>query len=40
LTASVCAAWAIVEEAFLPTDVVWVEWEKKYKLPRELFFVE
>jgi hypothetical protein len=34
------AAWAIVEEAFLPTDVVWEEWEKKYKLPRELFFVE
>jgi hypothetical protein len=33
-------AWAIVEEAFLPTDVVWVEWEKKYKLPRELFLVE
>lgn len=34
------AAWAIVEEAFLPTDVVWEEWEKKYKLPRQLFFVE
>lgn len=34
------AAWTIVEEAFLPTDVVWEEWERKYKLPRELFFVE
>jgi len=34
------ATWAIVEEAFLPTDVVWVEWETKYKLPRQLFFVE
>jgi hypothetical protein len=33
-------AWGIVEEAFLPTDVVWVEWQRKYKLPRELFFVE
>ena len=33
-------AWVIVEEAFLPTDVVWVEWETKYKLPRQLFFVE
>ena len=34
------AAWQIVEEAFLPTDVVWEEWQGKYKLPRELFFVE
>lgn len=34
------AAWKIVEEAFLPTDVVWEKWQKKYKLPRELFFVE
>jgi len=34
------AAWQIVEEAFLPTDVVWEEWQEKYKLPRELFFVE
>ena len=34
------AAWAIVEEAFLPTDVVWEEWQGKYKLPRGLFFVE
>ncbi len=33
-------AWQIVEEAFLPTDVVWEEWERKYKLPRQLFFVE
>jgi len=33
-------AWGIVEEAFLPTDVVWEEWQRKYKLPRELFFVE
>ena len=34
------AAWKIVEEAFLPTDVVWEEWQEKNKLPRELFFVE
>jgi hypothetical protein len=34
------AAWTIVEEAFLPTDVVWEEWQGKYKLPRDLFFVE
>jgi hypothetical protein len=34
------AAWSIVEEGFLPTDVVWEEWQNKYKLPRELFFVE
>lgn len=34
------AAWAIVEEAFLPTDVVWEEWQQKYKLPRQLFLVE
>ena len=34
------AAWSLVEEAFLPTDVVWEEWQEKYKLPRELFFVE
>jgi hypothetical protein len=33
-------SWSIVEEAFLPTDVVWEEWQEKYKLPRELFFVE
>lgn len=32
--------WNIVEEAFLPTDVVWEEWLSKHKLPRELFFVE
>jgi hypothetical protein len=30
----------MVEEAFLPTDVVWEEWQKKYKLPRALFLVE
>jgi len=34
------ASWSIVEEAFLPTDVVWEEWQRKFKLPRELFFVE
>jgi hypothetical protein len=34
------SAWSIAEEAFLPTDVVWEEWQSKYKLPRELFFVE
>jgi hypothetical protein len=33
-------SWAIVEEAFLPTDVAWVDWQTKYKLPRALFFVE
>jgi len=33
-------SWTIVEEAFLPTDVAWVDWETKYKLPRALFFVE
>lgn len=32
------ASWTIVEEAFLPTDVVWEEWERKYRLPRRLFF--
>jgi hypothetical protein len=34
------SAWSMVEEAFLPTDVVWEEWQKKYKLPRALFLVE
>ena len=34
------AAWSLVEEAFLPTDVFWEEWETKYKLPRALFFTE
>jgi hypothetical protein len=34
------AAWSVVEEAFLPTDVYWEEWEAKYKLPRALFFSE
>jgi len=34
------SSWSIVELAFLPTDVVWLEWEKKYKLPRALFFIE
>ena len=34
------AAWSVVEEAFLPTDVYWEEWETKYKLPRALFFSE
>jgi hypothetical protein len=34
------ASWAIIEEAFLPTDVVWEDWKMKYKLPRALFFVE
>ncbi len=30
-------SWSIVEEAFLPTDVVWEDWERKYNLPRRLF---
>ena len=34
------AAWMVVEEAFLPTDVYWEEWETKYKLPRALFLSE
>lgn len=31
------ASWILVQEAFLPTDVVWEEWVKSYKLPRRLF---
>lgn len=31
------ASWAVVQEAFLPTDVAWEEWVKSYKLPRRLF---
>jgi hypothetical protein len=34
------AAWSVVEEAFLPTDVYWEGWETKYKLPRALFLSE
>ena len=34
------ASWSLVEEAFLPTDVFWEEWETKYKLPRALFLTE
>lgn len=34
------SAWAIVEEAFLPTDVVWEEWVETHKLPRKLFLDE
>jgi hypothetical protein len=34
------ASWALVEEALLPTDVYWEEWETKYKLPRALFLSE
>ncbi len=30
-------SWSIVQEAFLPTDVVWEEWVKTYNVPRELF---
>lgn len=33
-------AWSLAEEAFLPTDVYWEEWETKYKLPRALFLTE
>ena len=34
------ASWSVVEDALLPTDVFWEEWEQKYKLPRGLFFTE
>lgn len=34
------ASWVVVQEAFLPTDVVWEEWVKSYKLPRRLFLAE
>lgn len=34
------ASWVVVQEAFLPTDVVWEEWVKSYKLPRRLFLQE
>lgn len=34
------SSWSIVQEAFLPTDVVWEEWVKTYSLPRELFSPE
>ncbi len=34
------AAWTVVGEAFLPTDVYWEEWETTYKLPRSLFLSE
>ena len=34
------SSWAIVQEAFLPTDVVWEEWVETYKLPRGLFLDE
>jgi hypothetical protein len=34
------ASWSLVEEAFLPTDVFWEEWETKYKLPRAMFLTE
>ncbi len=33
-------SWSIVEEAFLPTDVVWENWQRKYSLPRRLFLDE
>ncbi len=34
------ASWTVVEDALLPTDVFWEEWQQKYKLPRELFLTE
>lgn len=34
------ASWSMVEEALLPTDVYWEEWETKHKLPRALFLAE
>ena len=33
-------SWIVVQEAFLPTDVVWEEWVKTYRLPRRLFLQE
>jgi hypothetical protein len=30
------SSWTLVEHAFLPTDVVWEEWQGKYELPRAL----
>ncbi|MBI5265576.1 MAG: hypothetical protein HY852_27595 [Bradyrhizobium sp.] len=30
-------SWVVVQEAFLPTDVVWEDWVKTYRLPRRLF---
>ncbi len=33
------ASWSIAEEAFLPTDVITEDWEKKYELPSELFTI-
>jgi hypothetical protein len=29
--------WKVVELAMGPTDVAWIEWAKKYKLPNDLF---
>jgi hypothetical protein len=29
--------WKAVELAMGPTDVAWIEWQKKYKLPSDLF---
>lgn len=34
------SSWSIVQEAFLPTDVAWEAWQRKYNLPRGLFLVE
>lgn len=34
------SSWSIVQEAFLPTDVVWEEWVKTYNVPRKLFLPE
>jgi len=32
--------WTLIEDAFLPNDVVWVDWETKHKLPHRLFIDE
>ena len=34
------AATSVVDEALLPTDVYWEDWQTKYKLPRALFLSE
>ena len=31
------AGWKVAELAIGPTDVAWIEWAKKYKLPEALF---
>jgi hypothetical protein len=30
-------SWTVAEYVVGPTDVAWIEWAKKYKLPNDLF---